>query len=487
MSLREKTITGLGWTTTARVVQQVLQFVISVLLARLLSPEAFGLVGMIYIFTGFASMFSDGGFGAALVQAESIDERHRSSVFWLNVGIGLFLTSAVVMAAPWVAWFYGEPALESLTAVIALQFIIGALSNVHTSLFRRAMDFRKITIVQILAKLASGAVGIALALSGFGVWSLVWQSLMSTGANVAVVWVLSPWHPRFQFDTGAVKELLRFSRNLIGFNLVNHWTRSADDLLIGKMVGSAGLGIYTKAYGVMLLPVRQITSVITDVMFPALSRIQDDVDRVRRVYLKATRIIGVITIPMMCGLMAVAEPFILALFGPQWEEVIPVLQILCFTGVKQPVGSTTGWLYQSQGRTDWMFRWNIVVSTVTLLSFIIGVQWGVIGVATAYSVRSYVVWYHGISIPGRLIDMSFGDFLRNLSGIFGCAVVMAGSVYALGLALPPDWPHWLRLLTQVPAGMVLYWALVHTFNVRAYRETLDLLVEQWEKRAHATT
>jgi PST family polysaccharide transporter len=486
VSLRDKTISGLGWTTTARIVQQILQFVISVLLARLLTPEAFGLVGMIFIFTGFASMFSDGGFGAALVQAESIEERHRSSVFWLNVLIGLVLTGIVILAAPWVAWFYGEPTLEPLTVVIAFQFIIGALSNVHTSLFRREMDFKKITIVQILAKIVSGIVGIALALSGYGVWSLVWQGLMSSAANVASVWTISSWRPQFLFRKNAIQELLRFSGNLLGFNLVNYWTRSADDLLIGKFVGSAGLGIYTKAYGLMLLPVRQITSVISDVMFPALSRIQNDIDRVRRVYLRANRIIGFVTIPMMCGLMAVAHPFVLALFGPKWEAVVPVLQILCFVGVKQPVGSTTGWIYQSQGRTDWMFRWNVVVSTVTILSFVIGVQWGVIGVATAYAIRSYVVWYHGISIPGRLIDMTFGDFVQNLAGIFACAVVMAGAVYALGLALPPEWPHWLHLLTQVPAGVVIYWALVHSFGVQAYRETFDLLVEQWQRRVQAS-
>jgi PST family polysaccharide transporter len=300
------------------------------------------------------------------------------------------------------------------------------------------------------------------------------------------VWTISSWRPQFLFRKNAIQELLRFSGNLLGFNLVNYWTRSADDLLIGKFVGSAGLGIYTKAYGLMLLPVRQITSVISDVMFPALSRIQNDIDRVRRVYLRANRIIGFVTIPMMCGLMAVAHPFVLALFGPKWEAVVPVLQILCFVGVKQPVGSTTGWIYQSQGRTDWMFRWNVVVSTVTILSFVIGVQWGVIGVATAYAIRSYVVWYHGISIPGRLIDMTFGDFVQNLAGIFACAVVMAGAVYALGLALPPEWPHWLHLLTQVPAGVVIYWALVHSFGVQAYRETFDLLVEQWQRRVQAS-
>jgi PST family polysaccharide transporter len=481
-SLRERVIIGIGWTTLNRISQQGLKFAISVLLARLLTPEAFGLVGMIVVFTGFASLFADAGFGAALVQREKIEERHLSSVFWLQAGLGILLTLMLAAIAPLVAQFYGEPVLEVLTMFVAIQFTIESLGTVQTALFRRKMDFKKITIVKLVATVVSGGVAIVLALLDYGVWSLVWQTVLNTTADVAAVWILSSWYPQFLFRRSAIRELLSYSGNLLGFNAINYWTRNSDDLLIGRYVGSAGLGIYNRAYETMMLPIYLIRGIIGEVMFPTLSRLQKDVDHVRRVYLRATRTIGFISIPMMCGLMVVAESFVLALFGPKWEAVVPVLRVLCLIGIKQPVSSTTGWIFKSQGRTDQMFYWNLVVSTATVLSFIVGVQWGVLGVAIAFTIRGYLLHYHGIVIPGRLIDLSFGKFHWNLAGIAGCSFAMMGLVSGLGTLLPPTWGHWLRLLVQVPFGMIVYWGLAHGFGLQAYHEALDLLLKEWEKR-----
>jgi PST family polysaccharide transporter len=217
-------------------------------------------------------------------------------------------------------------------------------------------------------------------------------------------------------------------------------------------------------------------------MFPALSRLQNDVDHVRRVYLRATRAIGFVSMPLMCGLMVVADSFVLALFGPKWEAVVPILQVLCVIGIKQPVSSTTGWIFKSQGRTDTMFYWNLVVSTATVLSFVIVVQWGVLGVAIAYTVRGYLIHYHGIVIPGRLINMSFGDFHWNLAGIAGCSALMAGGVAGVGVLLPPTMAHWLQLVIQIPVGAFVYWLTAHLFRLQAYHETLSLLAEEWARR-----
>lgn len=481
-SLRQKVISGIGWTTLNRISEKGLKFAISVLLARLLTPEAFGLIGMIVVFTGFASLFADAGFGAALVQREEIEERHLSSVFWLQAVLGILLTLGFASAAPLIAQFYGEPLLELLTMFVAIQFTIESLGTVQTALFRRTMDFKKITIVKLVATIVSGSIAITLALLDYGVWSLVWQTVVNTAGDVAAVWVLSSWYPRFLFDWRALRELASYSTNLLGFNTINYWTRNSDDLLIGRYVGSSGLGIYNRAYETMMLPIYLIRGIIGEVMFPTLSRLQKDTDLVRRVYLRATRTIGFISIPMMCGLMVVAESFVLALFGPKWEAVVPVLQVLCLIGIKQPVSSTTGWIFKSQGRTDQMFYWNLVVSTATVLSFIIGVQWGVLGVAVGFTIRGYLLHYHGIVIPGRLIDLSFGDFHWNLVGIAGCSFGMMALVFGLGTVLPPTWGHWLRLLVQVPFGMVVYWGLAHGFGLQAYHETLDLLLEEWTKR-----
>ncbi|WP_138432119.1 MOP flippase family protein [Fodinibius saliphilus] len=480
MALKEKTLSGVSWTATARVVQQLIRFGVIVLLTRLLTPEAFGLIGMIIVITGFVELFSDAGFGAALIQKKNIEERHLSSIFWINVLIGTFLTLIVGASASLVADFYGEPALVNLTRFIALQFFIGSLNTVQQSLLQRKMNFKKLTIVQISTQVISGGIAVGMALTGFGVWSLAWQSLITVGSNSVLLWVLSPWRPKWIYDGKAVKDLLKFSSNLLGFKIINYWSRSADDLLIGRFVGSAGLGIYTRAYSTMLLPISQVTNVLQQVMFPALSKIQDDIQRVKRIYLQANRIIALISMPMMCGLFVVAEPFVISVFGSQWEEVVPVLQILCFVGIKQPMGSTSGWIFQSQNKTDVQFKWNIVVSIVTILAFVIGLKWGVIGVAAAYAIRSYIVWYPAITIVGNIIDMTFTEFITNVAGVFFYSITMAVIVYGVGLVIPSTWTLFSVLVIQVLTGIITYLGLIHFGRLKAYKEAKRLLFESIE-------
>ncbi|NLE44026.1 MAG: MOP flippase family protein, partial [Chloroflexi bacterium] len=402
MSVKQQTITGIAWSTIARVAQQGLQFLISVALARLLTPQDFGLVAMTAVFTGFAALFNELGFGAALIQHERIEERHLSSVFWLNVLAGFILMVLTIGAAPLIALLYDEPRLSLLTMLIATNFLFGSFGIVPNALMMRALNFRGLALIEAAATLLAGAVAIVLALMGYGVFALVWQMIISTIGRVVFLWYSSAWRPAFRFSWSAVRELLGFSTNLLGFSTFNYWVRKADDLLIGKFVGSAGLGVYTRAYSIMLLPLNQVSSVVSRVMFPTLSQIKDDRRRVKRIYLRSISIVALITFPMMLGLLVVSESFVLALYGLQWKEIIPLLRMLSLVGLAQSIGTTTGWIYQSQGRTDWMFRWGVASGIVTLISFAIGIRWGVLGVAIAYVVRTFALTYFNFSIPGRL-------------------------------------------------------------------------------------
>lgn len=475
--LRRRTLTGIGWTTGSRVLRRVFHFGVTAVLAHLLTPTEFGLVAMVVVFTNFVGLFTEAGFRNALVQRPEVTGDHLSSVFWLNLAVGFGLFALAVAAGPWVADFYGEPVLAPLTALIGVNFLIGAFPVVHLALVQREMDFRALGIVEIVATVVAGGLAIGMALAGFGVWSLAAQLVAYTFVHAGGLWVVGDWRPSLRFVPAAVRDLLSYSANLLGFNVFNYWVRTADDLLVGKFVGSAGLGIYTRAYAAMLLPTGEISGIVGQVMFPALSRIQDDVDRVKAVYLRASRVIGLLTIPAVCGLFVVARPFVLAVFGPGWEPVVPVLQVLCLVGVKQPVGSTVGWLYQSQGRTDLQFRWGLVSGLVTLAAFGIGVIWGVMGVAVAYTVRSYLLWYPSIEIPGRLVGLSFGEFVGNVASVFGVSVVMAGATWGVGALLPGPWGAWPTLGVQVAAGVAVFGALVRLLDLRAYREFVSLARE----------
>lgn len=485
-SLRSSTLAALGWSGTAQVVQQLLQFIFSVILARLLSPHEFGLIGMIVVFTGFASLFSELGLGAALIQKIDIDEGHLNSVFWINVAAGIVLTGIVAASAPLITKFYNEPVLRLIIMVIALNFFVGSLNIVQRTLFRKNLNFRRLAQIQITSIFVGGLTAIIMAFRGLGVWSLVAQSLVVTTISMILMWWFSPWRPSFSFDTKSLKELLGFSSNLLGFDIFNYWARNLDNLLIGRFIGSSALGIYSCAYKLMILPISQISGIISQVMFPVLSIIQNDIERVKRIYLRSTRSIALITFPVMTGLFVVANPFILSIYGAKWAGVIPILKILCLIGVVQSVGTTVGWIYTSQGRTDIMFKWGIFSGVVRAILFVIGLRWGVIGVALCYVIGSYLILlYPGWAIPGKLIGMRFIEMLKNLSGPFFCSVVMGVVIWALGFILLQNQPPWISLTVQVPIGIILYISLIHFFKVRSYIETLELVTEYWHKQKNS--
>jgi O-antigen/teichoic acid export membrane protein len=480
--LKRQTVTGLLWSAGAGVGQQFLNFAITAVLARLLVPADFGLVATVAVFTGFVSLFIDFGLAAALVQRATITERHRSSAFWMNVAVGLALALLVAALAPALARFFDEPRLLDLTLVLSLNFVVASLGIVQSALLQRSMNFRRGAAIEIVAILIGGAVAITLAVAGYGVWSLVAQLIATSAVRTTLLWATSEWRPHRVLDRDAMRELWRFSAYLAGFTAVNYWSRSADNFLIGKFVGPAGLGIYSRAYNLMLLPIAQISAVTARVMFPALSRIQHDAPRVKRAYLRAIGIIGLLSFPITAGLFVVARPFILTLYGAKWEDAVPVLQILCVAGLMQPVVVTVGWIYQSQGRTDWLMRWGLATSALIVSAFAIGIHWGVEGVAAAYAIITSALLYFAFAIPGKLIGMHVREVFLALRGPLFSALAMAAVVWTAGRMFRSDSPPAAVLFAQFGIGVFTYAVLIRVFALEPYRELKDLVRERFRGR-----
>jgi len=477
IDLRHKTITGLSWSGISQGVNQGFTFIISIVLARILGPQVYGLIGMIMVFTGFATVFGDFGLGAAIIQRKDLEARHLNSAFWINVAMGATLTLVMAALAPVVSWFYNETALLALTMVIALKYIIDSLCVVQLALLNREMNFRKLAKIQIGSNVISGFVGLGMALYGMGPWSLVAQTLGASVMTLAWSWGLGNWRPRVSFEKRACKELFGFSAYVLGFDIVNYWARTLDQLLIGRFVGAAALGIYSRAYHLMLMPLTQVSRVVGRVMFPALSAIQDDKARVKSVYLKSISVISLITFPMMTGLFAVSDHFILALLGNEWAEAIPVFQIFCWVGLLQSIWTTVGWIYFSQGRTGLYFTMGLISSAVFVLAFVIGIHWGIMGVAWAYAIGNLILWYPFWTIPGRLIGVTFSEMIRRLSPSFSCALAMGAAVWGLRWLFRDGMTHWQYLAIQMPLGIVLYLGLVVNFRLDAWQEGRGALSE----------
>lgn len=480
MSLVKQTLTGIAWASVSRATAQVASFLVTLLLARMLVPADFGLLGMAAVLSGFLGLLGELGLGAALVQRADLDEKHRSSAFWLSVGAGFVLALALALLAPAIAAFYREPRVMLVVQVLAVDFVIAPLRSVQTALLSRAMAFRALAVVEIASVLLSSAVGVGLALRGYGVWALVARQLCSSGVQTVALWLLSSWRPAFSVDRQALKELWRFSSHLLGFGVLNYWARKADDLMIGRVLGTGALGLYSRAYGLMMLPLTEITGVFGKVMFPMLSRIQHDKQRTKAIYLRALSAISLVTFPLMLVLMVASKPLVLVMYGEKWLGMVPTLQIYCVVGAYQSIATTVGWIYQSQGRTDWLLRWGIVASALIVAAIGIGVSFGSIeAVAIAYAgVNLVVLSYPLFAIPGRLIDMRVREVVRAVRGSLGCALVGTGVAWLIGRYLAPHLPLLLLTLLELGGGLGSSLLVARVLDVAAYREVKTLLASR---------
>jgi PST family polysaccharide transporter len=473
--LRAQTVRGLAWTGSGRIGQQLIQFGITIALARLLVPADFGLVGLILVFTGFASIFVDVGLSGAVIQRTELTERHVSTAFWLNVAAGFALAGVVAALSPLIAAFYGDPSLVALTLVMSLNFAVAGIGLVPRALMQRSMSFHRLAMIEIAATAVAGTAAVVAAVAGAGVWSLVVLTLATSVLTTVSLCLCSSWRPRLIVDRAAMRELWGFSAGVLGFQTVNYWSRNFDNLLIGKVLGAAPLGIYGRAYSVMLMPISQVNLVTTRVMFPALSRLQNEPARVRRAYLRAVGLIALVTFPVVVGLFVEARSFVLALYGAKWSEMVLILQILCIAGLFQSIGTTTGWIYQSQGRTDWLFRWGLVTGLLTIASFGIGIIWGMVGIAVAYATRTLVLVYFNYTIPGKLIGLTFWDVARQVRGVLAASLTMGLIVWLVQRQLPEGWSPAASLLVGTAVGVASYAALVRVMAPPPYGDLIDLL------------
>lgn len=472
MSLARQASEGVAWTGAGKTVVQLVGVVVTLALARLLTPADFGLVGMVVVVTGFLAVFGEMGFATALVQRDEVGERHSSSVFWLNLLVGVALAALLYAAAPWIARFYAAPKVLWVVRVLAVEFVLAPLSMVQHAMLSRQMQFRTLALAEMAGVLLSSAVAMGMALAGLGVWALVGRTLASTIGEVLAMWALSRWRPSWVFDRAALRELFGYSANLFGFSTVNYWAGQIDDLLIGRFFGAGQLGLYGRAYSTMMMPVTEVGGVLARVMFPTFSKLQHDPAQTKQIYLKLVAVIGFVTFPVMFGLAVLAKPFILVLYGDQWVGAATVLSIYCLVGASHAIGSTVSWIYKSQGRTDWMFRWGLVASAVTIGAIVLGVRLGSIEtVAACYAVATVgVLAYPRFAIPGRLIGLAPGEVFAAVQGPLGCAAFMAVAVWSLGWVLAPRVSTPVDLLVRTLVGALVYMLCSRLFSVRGLQE-----------------
>jgi PST family polysaccharide transporter len=318
---------------------------------------------------------------------------------------------------------------------ISTTFFITSFGSVQTALLTRSMNFKALAVINICALGISGAISVFLAFSGYGVWSLASLTVLSVFLTVVFTWIYSRWVPHFSFRLQRVKGLLRFGANVTGFSFFNYFARNADNLLIGKFLGAAPLGFYNLAYNLLLFPITNISNVIGNVMFPALSIIQHDKQMVRETYVTANRYIAAICFPLMIWVLVTAPQLIRVVYGPKWVGAIVLVQILAIASIEQSVGTNVWWIFLSQGRTDVLLKVGIFTTSVVVISFAVGLRWGVEGVAIAYTIATYLTAYPLLAIAFRVIDMKVRFMLAKLWSVTFAALMLGVIAFLLRISL----------------------------------------------------
>lgn len=476
MNLTTKSLKGIGWVSFAQIIAQIIQFVVSAILARLLFPKDFGMVAMIIVFSNFLNVFQGLGMGSSLVQKKDLDNDHINSIFWIVAGLGLFLTILMISVSPIIAHFYKQPQLVKLSIALGTTFFIASLGIVPRSLFRREMQFKVLSLINIIGVSFAGLFAIFLAFKGFGVWSLIYRQIASVTLGTILLITIRKWKPTFSFQWSKIKMMFKFGINLTGASFTNYFKRNLDNLLIGKFLGAQPLGYYNFSYNIMLYPLGQISGVLSQVFFPAFSSIQDNLSRIREVYIKANFFISVITFPLMIGLFTLAPEFVKAVFGTKWINAIPIIRILSIVGLEQSIATTVGLVYLSTGRTDIMFKWNISSLAVVAAAFVIGLHWGIMGVAFAYLIAVFCLMIPAFYIALSLINLNVWIFFKNFIPTFSASAIMGiiiGSArYFMKISNFVDWQI---LVSCIVIGIIIYTFLIKLFKKEIFREIFSYI------------
>jgi O-antigen/teichoic acid export membrane protein len=453
--IRGRVLRGVAWKTISAVVLQVSRIATAVVLARLLAPHDYGVAGMVLVASSLVVIFSDLAFGAALVQRKSLTEHDRSTVFWTNVGAGLVFTLAGIALSGPVADFYGEPAVQPLFAAFSVTFFVTALASTHGALLNREMNFRSLELRQMLSYIAGAVVGIGAAEHGAGAWALIAQQITIAVASTILLTLFSPWRPRLLFSVASLRSMAGFSGRVFGTRLLFYLNRNVDNILIGRFVGSAALGAYSMAYNVMLMPFSNIASPVQEVLFPAFSRMQDDPGRIAAAWLRVNRIVGAISIPALVGLAVVAPEFVAVVLGDRWRSATVVIQILCWVGLLQSLQRLNSSILEARDRTHELVKYSVVVFVASLLGFIGGLHWGIVGVATGYAISSTIVEPYYTWLTAQAVELRLRDFAAGLRGVVEASAIMGVAVLALRMALAGSSAPVL-LVAEVAVGALVY-------------------------------
>ena len=486
MSLRQKAAKGIFWSVVQKWGRAGISIITFIVLSRLLTPDAFGVVALATVFTVFMELFLDQGFGAAIVQRNELEPEHLDTAFWINVVTGVLMTIGLIAASGFVATIFDEPRLAPVLRWLSIIFILSSLSSTQISILQRNLAFKSLAARSLAATVVGGVIGMTMAFAGFGVWSLVGQDLVTTGVGAVILWWTSDWRPGFKVSMKHYKELFNFGVSIVGNHALTIMIRRSDDLLIGYFLGPTLLGFYTIGYQLLLVIIRLVTEVTNSVAFPAFSRIQEQPERMRRAFYNVTQYTSLFAFPVFIGLAVLAPELVPAIFGEKWTPSIPVMQVLSLIGILQSVLFFNGSVIKAAGKPSWQLGIMLLNAVCSVIGFLLVVQKGIVAVAASFVIVGYLLAPVSYIAVRKLIQVDFRtylwQFIPSLFASLAMAAVVTGLRYIFG---GQSLNIYLELAIYLLAGMLTYGLVIVLTARQLYQEVLglvSLVVPKWKFR-----
>ena len=463
----------MGWSALENVTRLGVTFVVSIVLARLLSPEEYGLIGILTIFIAIFNAIVDSGFTSALIRKQDATDTDYSTVFYTNLVLSVVLAAVLFFCAKPISIFFERPELVSLTQVMSSVVIINALSIVQRVRTTKAIDFKTQTKITFISSIGSGVIGIVMAYMGYGVWALVGQQVSNQLLTTLFFWIYNKWMPKLVFSWASFKEMWAFGSKLLASGLIDTAWKEVYQVVIGKCYSPATLGLYTRAKQFADLCSSNLTSVVQRVSYPVLSSIQDDRLRLKGAYQRVIKTTMLPTFVLMLGMAACAEPMIYVLIGEQWLECVPMLQIICTYGMLYPLHALNLNMLQVQGRSDLFLKLEIIKKIVGIGPLLLGIFVNIYWMLAGTLVTSLISYYLNAYYSGPFLNYSIKEQVKDILPSFGVAVAMAVPVFAMSfIPLNP----FILLPLQIVAGAIITIAICETTKLPEYIELKGIVI-----------
>lgn len=473
--LKTRTISGMIWSFAERFGYLFLQFITNLVLARLLTPTDFGIIGMMLVFVSLSLVFIDGGFGSAIIQKKSPDQNDFSTVFFINIGIALVLYLLLYIFADNIANFYNQPQLSHLFKVLGLILIIDSFGIVQNNILVKNINFKAIAKIKITSAFISCIIAIIFAYRGFGVWSLIIQYILNSTIRASLLWLSTNWRPSLLFSKNSFMQLFGFSSRILLAQFISQLYINMQSLIIGRFFAASDLGFFTQAKQLQQVPVQSLSTVVNNVTFPIFSELQNEKEKLKKGVQKSLKTIVFINFPLMVLLAVIAKPLIIFLYTDKWLPSVPYFQLLSIGfGLLLIVHSLNLNVIKSIGRSDWLLRLEIIKKIMGIALIIIGIKiYGIIGILIALTINSIIEFFLNGYFTGKAINYGISKQIKDIAPTFVLAIIVGLIIYLVFYNIHLS--SFVQIILQCSLYLFLYLSIAYMLKFESFRIYTDIL------------